>query len=151
MDEMSAKEYVTLQTLMESGKDVDEALAEVRKRYAPLPEEPSPKRKSKYGNHKVTLDGYTFDSKREAARYGVLKLMEQQGEIEGLEVHPVFHIVHNDMNICRYEGDFLYIDTDTGEEVLEDVKSPATQKNPVYRLKKKLVKAFHNLDITEVM
>jgi hypothetical protein len=37
-----------------------------------------------------------------------------------------------------------------GSEVVEDVKSAITAKNPVYRLKKKLVEAIHNVKINEV-
>jgi len=45
-------------------------------------------RRSKYGSRKVELDGYTFDSAREAEVYRDLKLAQAAGEISGLEVHP---------------------------------------------------------------
>ena len=36
-------------------------------------------RRRKYGNTKITVDGIQFDSKREAARYQELKLLERYG------------------------------------------------------------------------
>jgi hypothetical protein len=40
---------------------------------------------------KVALDGHVFDSKKEAARYQDLKILELAGVIEDLEVHPKYH------------------------------------------------------------
>ena len=54
---------------------------------------------SKYNSRKTTVDGITFDSKKEARRYLVLKQMEQDGEIKNLrlqvpvELVPSFEIV----------------------------------------------------------
>ena len=50
------------------------------------------RRQDKYGNRKVTIDGITFDSKREMKRYCELKLLEKAGEISGLELQPEFDI-----------------------------------------------------------
>ena len=42
--------------------------------------------KRKYGNKKVVSDdGYNFDSKAEASRWGELRLMERAGEISDLQ------------------------------------------------------------------
>ena len=41
--------------------------------------------KSKYRAVKTEVDGITFDSKREAARYMELMLMQRAGEIKRLE------------------------------------------------------------------
>lgn len=38
----------------------------------------------KYHNRKVTIDGITFDSKKEAYRYKELKLLQKAGEISDL-------------------------------------------------------------------
>ena len=48
------------------------------------------KRRAKYGNTKVKVDGITFDSKAEARRYGELKLLERAGEITSMELQPTF-------------------------------------------------------------
>lgn len=50
------------------------------------------KRPSKYKNQATTLDGIWFHSKREANRYAELKLLEQAGQIENLELQPKFSI-----------------------------------------------------------
>ena len=39
---------------------------------------------TKYGNTRVSVDGMPFDSKREAARWQELRLMERAGEISDL-------------------------------------------------------------------
>ena len=51
------------------------------------------KRASKYKSVKVTVDGIVFDSKREAKRYGELKIMQQAGLIELLETQPVYKLM----------------------------------------------------------
>ncbi len=105
---------------------------------------------TKYHAKKTKLDGYTFDSMAEARRYGELTLMARNGDIMSLTVHPVYLITHQGQKICKYIADFSYLNRDTGSTVVEDVKSPQTRKLPVYRLKKKLVRAFHGIDIKEV-
>lgn len=99
---------------------------------------------SKYGNHKVTLDGIAFDSEKEAIRYAELKLLQRAGEISGLERQKRFELqpAFTDASGCRhkpicYVCDFFYLEN--GQEVIEDVKSPATADNAVYKLKKKMM------------
>ena len=94
---------------------------------------------SKYRNKRVELDGYTFDSKAEARRYGELKLLHQAGEIQELQVHPRYTLL--DPFECKgvryrsivYEGDFEYVEN--GKRICEDVKGKVTA---VFALKKKL-------------
>ena len=103
---------------------------------------------TKYNAKRTTIDGITFDSKREANRYGELKLLHQAGEIQELLVHPKFKLVVNGVLICTYTADFQY--RENGEKVVEDVKSKPTITYS-YKLKKKLMKAVYGLDVTEVM
>jgi hypothetical protein len=103
-------------------------------------------KQSKYRNVKTTVDGITFASKREANRYAELKLMEAAGEIELLGTQVRFEIVVNGEKIGAYVADFSYWDKD-GNNVVEDAKGVRT---PVYKLKKKLVKALYGVDIQEV-
>ncbi len=49
-------------------------------------------RRSKMRNEKVTIDGITFDSKKEAARYQELKLMLRAGAITGFERQVEFEL-----------------------------------------------------------
>ena len=101
---------------------------------------------TKYHAKKTSIDGYTFDSLAEANRYQQLKLLKQAGEIDELAVHPSFDIVVNGCKVCKYIADFYYFDHQKGEHIVEDVKGV---KTAVYRLKKKLMKAVHGIDIYE--
>lgn len=108
----------------------------------------------KFKNIPTEVDGISFSSKKEAKRYGELKLLERAGEIADLKVQPAFPLDVNGVPICRYVGDFSYHHAHQGavlaQLVVEDVKSPITRKHPVYRLKNKLFAAIHGFQITEV-
>lgn len=97
--------------------------------------------RSKYHAKKTCVDGITFDSKREADRYLVLKSMEEDGAIEDLrrqvryELIPAFDVDGKHHRAVFYIADFTYTDRETGEEIVEDVKGMRTD---VYRLKSKL-------------
>ena len=106
-------------------------------------------RRNKYGAIRTKVDGITFHSKKEAARYLELKMLQKGKKIEFLKLQPKFPIDFNGVKICTYIADFSYRDRDTGAIIYEDVKSPATAKLPMYRLKKKLVKARYGIDIKE--
>lgn len=103
---------------------------------------------SKYRNVKTEVNGISFDSKKEAKRYGELRLLEKAGLIQHLRLQVKYPIVVNGLKVCTWIADFTY-DSPTGE-VVEDVKSDITRKNPVYRLKCKLVKAIYGISIREV-
>lgn len=113
--------------------------------------------KSKYRAIPTVVDGIRFDSKREAARYGELKLLEKAGEISNLCLQPRFVLTVDNRNypdngygrsivLGAYVGDFMYVDRHKGK-VVEDVKG---FKTPLYRWKKKHVEAQHGISITEV-
>lgn len=94
---------------------------------------------NKYGAKKVKLDGITFDSKLEAARYTHLKELEAQGLISSIEIHPPYPCEVNGKKICLYKADFRYVNSE-GNTVVEDTKGIET---PMFRLKKKLVEALY--------
>ena len=118
--------------------------------------------RSKYKAVKTTIDGITFDSKKEAKRYTELKLLEKAGHITHLELQPEYQITINGAKICKYKADFRYFTvraennersynskgewqtpTMTGDkegQIVEDVKG---FKTPIYRLKKRLVEASY--------
>ncbi len=104
---------------------------------------------SKYHARKVEADGLTFDSQAEHRRYCELKLLLAAGEIRDLQVHQKMTLMVQGVNCGYYESDFSYQAAPfrLGERITEDVKGVRT---PVYRLKRKLVKALYNIDITEV-
>lgn len=95
--------------------------------------------RSKYHAKKTVVDGITFDSKREADRYLVLKSMEEDGTIEDLrrqvryELIPAFDVDGRHYRPVFYVADFVYVED--GKEVVEDVKGMRTD---TYRLKSKL-------------
>ena len=107
------------------------------------------KRKNKYGNVKVKYGGAVFDSKLELKRWKELCLMERAGEISNLFRQVVFPLVINDVKVASMRPDFVYTDRH-GVKVIEDAKSVITAKNPVYRLKKKIIKAIYGIDIIEI-
>lgn len=109
-------------------------------------------RTSKYHARKTTVDDITFDSKREADRYLVLKGMEEVGAIEDLrrqvryELIPAFDVDGRHYRPVFYVADFVYLDKETGKEVVEDVKGMRTD---VYRLKSKLFAKRYGMSIKE--
>jgi len=105
-------------------------------------------RKNKYNARKTVVDNIVFDSAKEARRYSDLKLLENCGRIHSLTLQPRFDLIVNGMNCGYYKADFKYVEN--SKEIVEDVKSAMTAKLPVYRLKKKLVKAIYGIDIVEV-
>lgn len=111
--------------------------------WAPLPR----RRVNKYGAVRVRVGGRTFASKREAKRYQELRLLQEAGEIEDLALQVGFPCVVGGMKVCTYVADFVYLDLNTGDQVVEDAKG---MKTPVYRLKKKLVRACLGIEIQEV-
>lgn len=104
-------------------------------------------KETKYRNQKTEVDGIRFDSKKEAARWSELKLLERAGEIESLERQPKYVFETNGVTIGSYKPDFKYFDKKLGW-VVEDVKSPAS-KTTAYRLRKKMMFAFHGLRVVE--
>ena len=104
---------------------------------------------SKYGNRKVTLDGFTFDSIAESRRYQELKLLLAAGEIAGLEIHPRYEIIPaytrcdgKRIRATYYEADFSYWDKAASYVVVEDVKGFQTEG---FRLKRKLFESGNAL------
>lgn len=122
------------------------------------------KKRSKFGAVKTVVDGITFDSKAEAARYGELKLLEKAGHIRGLELQPKFALNVRAMDapvseiIGAYRGDFRYevsytVSREGGPRIMnwrtvvEDVKG---FKTPLYRWKKKHVEVQYGIEIREI-
>lgn len=110
--------------------------------------------KRKYGNRKTVIDGHTFDSKREATRYGVLKLLERTGTITDLELQPRFELIPKQRRddgrperACEYVADFRYTDTRIGQTVIEDAKGMRTRD---YIVKRKLMLQVHGISVREV-
>ena len=110
----------------------------------------------KYRNQKVTIDGITFDSKREAGRYQELKALASRNLIEDLRHQVPFELApgvkfsdeSRKKPALRYVADFAYrLD---GRLVVEDVKSAITAKAAAYRIKRHLMLAVQGIEVQEV-
>ena len=104
---------------------------------------------NKFGAVRVKLDGFTFASKKEAKRYGELKLLEKAGEIRNLVVHPRYKLELDGVLLCTYVGDFQY--QDGMGIVWEDIKG--YKNGPAYdlfRLKKNLMAAIAGIEVVEL-
>lgn len=112
----------------------------------------------KYRNTKVIYNGIKFDSKKERDRYIQLKQLHSLGIIESLELQPKFllldtiHYKGKTYPKTYYKADFKYFDNEKGKYIVEDVKSPITAKDKVYRLKiKMLLTKYPDIDFVEVI
>lgn len=117
----------------------------------------------KYHNRKVTIDGITFDSKKEANRYQELKLLQKAGEISDLRLQVKYILIPAQYKPdrigkrggikkgkiiereCSYIADFVY--QENGETVVEDTKGIKTKD---YIIKRKLMLYIHGIRIREV-
>lgn len=108
------------------------------------------RRKSKYGNHPVVVDGVRFDSEKEYARWCDLKLLEKAGVIKDLkrqvpfELQPAFYHKGKRIQAIKYVADFTYTDED-GNYIIEDSKGVRTRE---YIMKQKMM-LFRGYEIKE--
>lgn len=100
------------------------------------------KKKSKYRANKTSVDGHTFDSKKEAEYYCELKLRLQGKEINGFCLQPTFMLAPG----LKYKADFIVFNKDNTYEVI-DVKGVRTKE---YIAKKKVFEDKYNMKITEI-
>lgn len=113
---------------------------------------------NKYHNTKVIYNGIKFDSKKEKSRYIELKQLENAGIIKELELQPKFllldtiHYKGKTYPKTYYKADFKYFDNEKGKYIIEDIKSPITAKDKVYRLKiKMLLTKYPDIEFIEVI
>ena len=103
---------------------------------------------SKFRNVPTVIDGITFHSKREGARYKALKLLESAGRIQNLRLQVKYRCEVNGILVCTYTADFVYEEITRGGwvDVVEDVKGFANDRWP---MKKKLMRACYGIEIRE--
>jgi hypothetical protein len=105
---------------------------------------------SKFGNRPTRCrQAMIHHSGLEAARCDELHAMQDGGLIRELEAHPQprYDLVVNEVSVTRYLPDFRYVDAETGEPIVEDVKGVRTRE---YEIKKRLMLACHGVEIQEV-
>ena len=113
----------------------------------------------KYKNIKVYKNGIQYDSKKEAKRSYELDLMQKAGLIKELERQKRFELqpsFKDNLGVTHrkieYICDFFYYDVKNKYYVAEDVKSIATQKDKVYRIKSKMfMYQYPNIVFKEVI
>lgn len=99
---------------------------------------------NKYGAVKTEIDGIIFHSKKEARRYSELKLLERAGRISDLKLQVPFQIEISGIDVFKWIADFVY--EEDGEAVVEDCKG---FRDAVYKLKKRCVEAYYDIEILE--
>lgn len=104
-------------------------------------------RRSKYGAVRTEIDGVSFASKKEAARYSALRLLERAGEIAELRRQVRFPLMVNGKVVGHVVPDFVY--RERGQVVCEDVKSEATI-TPMFKWKAKHFAAQYGFEIRVV-
>lgn len=104
--------------------------------------------RSKFGNSRTIRNGCTYHSKREADRHDQLRLLERANRIRNLRRQVKYRLEVNGVLIATYTADYVYEELAKDEwiPVVEDVKGYPNDRWP---MKKKLMKAIHNIDIRE--
>lgn len=129
------------------------------------------KESNKYHAEKITIDGETFDSRKEARRWQDLRLLEKAGEISDLRRQVKYTLIPSQREApivtktgrikpgkliekeVSYVADFVYQDTHTGDTIVEDVKGyrdPGSAGYKVFVLKRKMMLYFYGIRIREV-
>jgi predicted nucleic acid-binding protein len=85
-------------------------------------------------------------------RYSQLKLYEKGGLIANLRLQVAYELIPKLVingkteRAIKYVADFVYIDTVNNQEIVEDCKG---FKTDIYKLKYRLMKHVHCIDIKE--
>lgn len=126
---------------------------------------------SKYHSKKITFDGITFDSKKEAARYKELKALEKAGAIKGLSLQVKYVLIPAQYEMtgeyykrgakkgepkmklvekeCSYIADYVYYDSNNKLHV-EDVKGyKGGEAYNLFKIKRKLMLYIHKIRVEE--
>lgn len=118
------------------------------------------KKRNKYGNVRVG----THASQKEHERAAQLKLWQRAGLISNLREQVSFELIPAQYGecgtdfkgrpvrvcvekSCKYIADFVYTDTETGQEVVEDTKGVRTKE---YIIKRKLMLYKYGIRIKEI-
>ncbi len=124
--------------------------------------------RNKYHAVKHTVNGESFDSKKEANRYRELLLLERAGEITDLKRQEKFVLIPAQYEPdtigkrgsvkrgkliereCSYIADFMYIDKD-GNTVVEDVKGyKGGGAYAVFVIKRKMMLWRYDIRVKEI-
>lgn len=107
----------------------------------------------KYKNKRTEYNGRTYDSQKEAQHAATLDMLKRAADpkerVVSWEPQPRFKLEVNGVPICAYVGDFQVTFGD-GRVEIQDVKGEATEKLPVFKLKKKLMQAVRGIEVVVI-
>ena len=107
---------------------------------------------SKYRNRKTVVDGITFDSKGEYAKWQELQLMEKAGLITNLQRQVTFVLAPSVVldgrkrPEMRFTADFQFLDSD-GQLVVADFKNPTTANETAFKMRRHLMRSVHGIEV----
>lgn len=111
------------------------------------------KKRNKFNANKIVIDDIKFDSQKEGNRYLQLKQLrcarDPKERVVNIETQKKYRCDVNGKHVCNYYADFVVTYADGRVEV-EDVKGYKKGSSyAVFKIKKKLVEAIHDIAIKE--
>jgi len=102
------------------------------------------RKRLKYRNIPIIVNGIKFDSKAEYKRFTELELLQKAGKIFNLEMQKDFELQPSFQDnqgekrrSIKYIADFVY--KENGIIIVEDLKSKITAEDSTYKIKKKML------------
>ncbi|KMY49210.1 DUF1064 domain-containing protein [Peribacillus loiseleuriae] len=101
---------------------------------------------TKYGNKKVMVDGYKFDSIAESTYYGQLKWLKQAKQIKSFKLQPRYLLQESfkkngvTFRMIEYVADFEIHNLDGSIEIVDIKGAPPTE---AFKLKHKLFERLY--------
>ena len=102
------------------------------------------RKRLKYRNIPIIVNGIKFDSKAEYKRFTELELLQKAGKIFNLEMQKDFELQPSfqdnqgeKRSSIKYIADFVY--KENGIIIVEDLKSKITAEDSTYKIKKKML------------
>ena len=102
------------------------------------------RKRLKYRNIPITVNGIKFDSKAEYKRFVELELLQKAGKISNLQMQKDFELQPSFQDnqgekrrSIKYIADFVYKENEA--IIVEDLKSKITAEDSTYIIKKKML------------
>lgn len=102
------------------------------------------RKRLKYRNIPITVNGIKFDSKAEYKRFVELESLQKAGKISNLQMQKDFELQPSFQDnqgekrrSIKYIADFVYKENEA--IIVEDLKSKITAKDSTYKIKKKML------------
>jgi len=102
------------------------------------------RKRLKYRNIPITVNGIKFDSKAEYKRFVQLELLQKAGKISNLQMQKDFELQPSFQDnqgekrrSIKYIADFVYKENEA--IIVEDLKSKITAEDSTYIIKKKML------------